>query len=132
VLGRLAEALDLSNSQLVGGPRSEPVLHIPHDKQPSFVEEETGFERRSLSPLYRARGIDFVLNRLPPRARTGPFPSHRQSVERWLIGHAGELAAARIDIAGLRDRAQRLLPAISMAGANVLSAWLDGPDAGEA
>jgi hypothetical protein len=52
--------------------------------------------------------------------------------ERWLIGHAGELAGARIDIAVLRDRAQRLLPAISMAGANVLSAWLDGLDAGEA
>jgi GMP synthase (glutamine-hydrolysing) len=51
--------------------------------------------------------------------------------ERWLIGHAGELAASRIDVAVLRDRAQRLLPAIAIAGANVLSAWLDGLDAGE-
>jgi GMP synthase (glutamine-hydrolysing) len=48
--------------------------------------------------------------------------------ERWLIGHAGELAAARIDIAGLRERAQRLLPAISVAGADVLSDWFDGLD----
>jgi GMP synthase (glutamine-hydrolysing) len=52
--------------------------------------------------------------------------------ERWLIGHAGELAAARIDIKVLRDQAQRLLPAISRAGADVLSAWLDRLDAGEA
>jgi transcriptional regulator with XRE-family HTH domain len=91
VLGKLAEALDLSISQLVGGPPGAPVLHIPHDKQPSFVEEETGFERRSLSPLYRGRGIDFVLNRLPPRAKTGPFPSHRQGVEEHLYVTKGKL-----------------------------------------
>ena len=52
--------------------------------------------------------------------------------ERWLIGHAGELAAARIDIAALRDKARRLLPAICLAGANALSAWLDDLDAGAA
>jgi GMP synthase (glutamine-hydrolysing) len=51
--------------------------------------------------------------------------------ERWLIGHAGELAGACVDIVVLRDRAQRLLPAISISGGSVLSAWLDGLDAGE-
>jgi transcriptional regulator with XRE-family HTH domain len=91
VLGKLAEALDLSISQLVGGPRSEPVLHIPHDRQPTFHEEKTGFERRSLSPLYLGRGIDFVLNRLPPGAKTGPFPSHRQGVEEHLYVARGKL-----------------------------------------
>jgi transcriptional regulator with XRE-family HTH domain len=91
VLGKLAEALDLSISQLVGGPQSEPVLFIPHDRQPSFVEAETGFERRSLSPLYLGRGIDFVLNRLPPHARTGPFPSHRPGVEEHLYVTKGKL-----------------------------------------
>ena len=91
VLGKLAEALDLSISQLVGGPRSEPVLHIPHDRQPSFLEEKTGFERRSLSPLYLGRGIDFVLNRLPPGTKTGPFPSHRQGVEEHLYVAKGKL-----------------------------------------
>jgi hypothetical protein len=73
VLGKLAEALDLSISQLVGGKRSEPVLHIPRSQQPSFTEQESGFERRSLSPMYFGRGIDFVLNRLPPKAKTAPF-----------------------------------------------------------
>lgn len=91
VLGKLAEALDLSISQLVGGPRSEPVLHIPRNKQPLFVEEETGFERRSLSPLYLGRGIDFVVNSLPPKAKTGPFPSHRQGVEEHLYVTKGRL-----------------------------------------
>jgi transcriptional regulator with XRE-family HTH domain len=91
VLGKLAEALDLSISQLVGGLRSESVLRIPRARQPVFVEQATGFERRSLSPLYRGRGIDFVLNRLPPKARTGPFPSHRQGVEEHLYVSKGRL-----------------------------------------
>jgi len=90
-LGKLAEALDLSISQLVGGPRSEPVLHVPRERQPTFVEEATGFERRSLSPMYLGRGIDFVLNRLPPKATTGPFPSHRQGVEEHLYVSKGRL-----------------------------------------
>lgn len=90
-LGKLAEALDLSISQLLGGPRSEPVLHIPRDRQPVFTEESTGFERRSLSPMYLGRGIDFVLNRLPPKAKTGPFPSHRRGVEEHLYVTKGRL-----------------------------------------
>lgn len=90
-LGKLAEALDLSISQLVGGRPSEPVLRIPRDRQPAFVEEATGFERRSLSPMYLGRGIDFVLNRLPPKAKTGPFPSHRQGVEEHLYVTKGRL-----------------------------------------
>lgn len=57
VLGRLAEALDLSISQLIGGRRGEPVLHVPRMGQPVFTEESTGFERRSLSPMYLGRGI---------------------------------------------------------------------------
>jgi transcriptional regulator with XRE-family HTH domain len=77
VLGKLAEALDLSISQLIGGPRIQAVLRIPRDRQPVSSEASSGFERRSLSPLYLGRGIDFVINHLPPKARTGPFPSHR-------------------------------------------------------
>jgi GMP synthase (glutamine-hydrolysing) len=68
---------------------------------------------------YKVLGLQFHLEAEP------------SGFERWLIGHAGELAAARIDIAGLRERVQRLLPAISRAGADVLNAWLDGPDAGK-
>ena len=91
VLGRLAEALDLSISQLVGGRTGAGVLHVPRGAQPVFREEATGFERRSLSPLYMGRGVDVVMNRLPPRAGTGPFPSHRQGVEEHLYVTRGRL-----------------------------------------
>ncbi len=91
VLGKLAEALDLSISQLIGGRQKDQIVHIPADSQPVFVERNTGFERQSLSPLYRGQGIDFVLNRLPPRTSTGPFPSHRHGVEEHLFVAKGRL-----------------------------------------
>lgn len=91
VLGKLAEALDLSISQLVGGPEVTGTLVVRESDQPRFREESSGFERRSLSPLYRGRGIDLVLNALPPKTRTGPFPSHRAGVEEHLWVQSGNL-----------------------------------------
>ena len=91
VLGKLAEALNLSISQLIGGRQSSGVLHIPPSEQPVFREDKTGFERQSLSPLYHGRGIDFVRNRLPPKAKTGPFPSHHDGVEEHLYVTKGRL-----------------------------------------
>jgi GMP synthase (glutamine-hydrolysing) len=46
--------------------------------------------------------------------------------ERWLIGHAGELAAERIDVAALRADAIRHAPRLAASGRMLLSAWLDG------
>lgn len=91
VLGKLSEALNLSISQVIGGPQAKPVLHIAPEQQPVFREQQTGFERRSLSPMYRGHGIDFVLNTLPPRAKTGPFPAHRAGVEEHLYVLKGRL-----------------------------------------
>jgi len=91
VLGKLAEALDLSISQLIGGRQKDQVVHIPSAAQPVFLEKDSGFERQSLSPMYRGQGIDFVLNRLPPHAKTGPFPSHRHGVEEHLYVTKGRL-----------------------------------------
>lgn len=90
-LGRLAEALDLSISQLVGGKAASGPVHIAAAQQPQFSEPGTGFIRRSVSPLYRGRGVDLALNSLPPGASTGPFPSHRRGVEEHLYVEAGRL-----------------------------------------
>jgi transcriptional regulator with XRE-family HTH domain len=80
VLDKLAEALDLSISQLVGEPPGAPVLHIPHDKQPSFVAEETASSAdRSRRSIAGAASTSFsIACRRGPRR--GPFPSHRQGV----------------------------------------------------
>ena len=91
-LGKLAEALDLSISQLIGGKGDTSALLTRRADQPEFVEPKSRFVRRSLSPLYRGRGVDFVLNTLPAGQRTGPFPSHRPGVEEHLYLQSGKLA----------------------------------------
>lgn len=46
-------------------------------------------------------------------------------IERWLVGHAVELAAAGIDPRTLRDDAARFGPALRDASGKMLSAWLE-------
>ena len=48
------------------------------------------------------------------------------TVERWLIGHAAELAGARINPAVLRTQAQQTGAATAEAGRRVLAKWLEG------
>ncbi len=56
------------------------------------------------------------------------FTSRRSRirVERWLIGHAAELAGARINPAVLRTQAQQTGAATAEAGRRVLAKWLEG------
>lgn len=46
--------------------------------------------------------------------------------ERWLIGHAGELASAGIDVRALREQARALGPALERAAQGMLTDWLNG------
>ncbi|MFN3747008.1 MAG: glutamine amidotransferase [Hyphomicrobiaceae bacterium] len=46
--------------------------------------------------------------------------------EKWLVGHAAELAAARIDVPRLRAEAQTYGPELERKAQAVLSAWLGG------
>lgn len=51
-----------------------------------------------------------------PRAHT---------LERWLIGHTGELSAARIDLGRLRADTKILGPGLERAGRKLFADWLD-------
>ena len=46
--------------------------------------------------------------------------------ERWLIGHAGELASVGIDVRVLREQARALGPALERAAQDMLTGWLNG------
>ena len=48
-----------------------------------------------------------------------------EAIESWLIGHTGELAAARIDPRTIRADALRYGPAVAEAGRRVLATWLE-------
>jgi len=48
-------------------------------------------------------------------------------LERWFIGHAAEIAAARgVDVQTLRRQTRRAAPRLEERGPRVLQAWLDG------
>lgn len=55
-----------------------------------------------------------------PEAETGP------EFERWLVGHAAELAGAGIDVPELRRDAQRYGEKLNLAAGTLLEEWLAG------
>lgn len=90
VLGRLASGLKVGLTQLVGGQKARaPLLLTPVD-QPVFRDPETGLERRSLSPFFPDRSVDFALNTLPARSKVS-FPAHQNGVEEYLFVQHGSL-----------------------------------------
>lgn len=91
VLSRLAEAFGTSISGLIGAPPSGEALVIRKSDQPVFLDPRNGFERRSLSPLFPSRGVDLVLNTLPPHQTTGAFRAHPTGVEEHLAVTDGTL-----------------------------------------
>lgn len=50
-------------------------------------------------------------------------------LERWLIGHTGELASSKVDLGAMRAETARLAPAANDAGKRLFNAWLDGVSA---
>lgn len=93
VLAKLAEALGLTFSQLMSRSDEQEILRIPAKSQPVLRDEDSGFVRRCLSPVLPGRGIDFVLNTLPPRATAGDFGAHRRGVEEYIYVQTGRLKA---------------------------------------
>lgn len=93
VLSRLAEALGVTFSRLMSPATEVEVLLIPASRQPVLRDEASGFLRRCLSPVLPGRGIDWVLNTLPPDATTGEFVAHRRGVSEYIFVLKGRLRA---------------------------------------
>ncbi len=90
VLGKLAAGLQASLSQLLGDPRPRQPRKIGKSEQAVFRDPQTGFERRSLSPLFEDGSVDFAFNVLPA-GQSARFPPHHAGVEEYLAVHDGEL-----------------------------------------
>jgi transcriptional regulator with XRE-family HTH domain len=93
VLARLAEALGVTFSRLMAPATEREVLHIPASRQPVLRDEATGFLRRCISPVLPGRGIDWVLNTLPPKGTTGEFVPHRRGISEYIFVSKGTLSA---------------------------------------
>ena len=90
VLGKLAGGLEVGLSQLVGAQQTREPLLLQPEQQPSYRDPQTGFTRRSLSPLFPDRRVDFAFNTLPP-GQSASFPPHHRGVEEYLFVSRGEL-----------------------------------------
>jgi transcriptional regulator with XRE-family HTH domain len=90
VLGKLSAAFEVGLSQLVGDARPRHPVLLPQTEQAIYRDPESGLERRSLSPLFPDRSVDFVLNTLPAGSRV-VFPGHHQGVEEYLFVSRGQL-----------------------------------------
>ena len=93
LLSRLAEALGATFSELLNVQDEGELLHLPAARQPVFTDPESGFVRRCLSPILPGRGIDWVLNTLPPGGSTGEFAAHRSGTEEYIYVLKGRLIA---------------------------------------
>ncbi len=101
-----------------------PVLHwhgdqfaIPDGAQ--RLAQTPGFPNQAFALGHHALGLQFHLEVEVPQ------------LERWLIGHAHELAAHRLDPAAIRRDAALHGGALTRAARGIFGAWLDGCAAGE-
>ena len=94
VLSRLAESLGVTFAKLMLPAAEREILVIPASVQPVLRDQASGFQRRCLSPVLPGRGIDWVLNTLPPGSATGEFTAHRRGVEEYIYVLRGRLRAA--------------------------------------
>lgn len=88
---QIAEALDMMLSQLLGEHEQRETIVIRRDQRLVYRDEQSGFERHLLSPSFPSRGIEFVLNILPPGKESGNFPSHKPGVKEHIVVAHGKL-----------------------------------------
>lgn len=108
---------DADNQQGLLASLTVPVLHWHGD----FFEVPTSgkllassaiCQQQAFSIDHYALGLQFHLEANPQR------------IEQWLIGHASELASAKIDIQHIRDDAAQYGDALKKQGQQVITKWL--------
>ena len=69
VLGRLCAAFELTMSRLLAQVEREHPALLPHEAQPLWIDPETGFRRRSVSPPASGYDCELLSCELPAGAR---------------------------------------------------------------
>ena len=92
-LSKLTEALGTSFAGVMSPHSTGEVVVLREADQPVMRDGETGFVRRCIAPILPSRGLDWVLNELPPGEETGSFEPHRPGVEEYIFVLSGSLVA---------------------------------------
>lgn len=101
-----------------------PVLHWHGDA----FGMPTGLESLASTPLCATQALAAGPNVLGLQFHAEVDPA--AGIERWLIGHAAELAQAGIDPRSLREQAADAAPALGVAARAMLGEWLNDLDHG--
>ncbi|MGN9812816.1 glutamine amidotransferase [Micromonospora sp. BQ11] len=99
--------------------RDTPVLHWHGDQfdipdEAALLAETPGFPHQAFAIGHDVLGLQFHLE-----------ADHTQ-IERWLVGHAHELASHDIDPSAIRADAERYGPRLAERARQVFTTWLDG------
>jgi GMP synthase (glutamine-hydrolysing) len=115
---RLLELTEPGRSSVLADLESTPVLHWHGDQfeippGASRLAETPGFPNQAFALGDRILALQFHLETDPTQ------------IERWLIGHAHELATHRLDPGLLRHEAGQFGPRLTQIAGRVFGAWLD-------
>jgi GMP synthase (glutamine-hydrolysing) len=113
--------------ELIDGGRQDVLRHLAglevlHWHGDTF-DLPDGCDLRASTPVCRnqafVRGSNLLALQFHPEV-------DERSIERWLIGHACELSAAKIDPALLRTKTREAAPALRRASNALIAEWLEG------
>jgi GMP synthase (glutamine-hydrolysing) len=110
--------IDQGDSSVLAGLESVPVLHWHGDQfniplGALHLASTPGFPNQAFSIGSGILGLQFHLE------------AEYTKIERWLIGHAHELAAHQIDPSAIRPDAARFGPDLARVARSIFAAWLD-------
>ncbi|MCL6445252.1 MAG: XRE family transcriptional regulator [Alicyclobacillus sp.] len=88
---QIAEALDTTLSELLGEHERRETIVIRKGQRLVYRDESSGFERHLLSPAFPSKGVEFILNIVPPGKESGTFPAHRAGVKEFIVIAKGKL-----------------------------------------
>lgn len=97
VASRIAHALDVSLSDLIGAPAgaaSGVAVVMRKNGRPVFRDPETGFERHIVSAAPGAGRAEMVFHHLPAQVSTGLLPAYPPGTEKQLVVLEGALTVA--------------------------------------
>ena len=108
--------------------RAGPLRHLDgvavlHWHGDAFAIPE-GAEHLAATPVCATQA--FAVGRNVLGLQFHPEADTQHGFERWLVGHAAEIAGAGIDPRVLRADARRLGPPLALAATAMFGAWLDG------
>lgn len=90
VLARLATALGVTVSRLLGEDQPARVIMLRHADQPS-ITEAAGWQRRILSPNLPGVEFEFIRTTVPAGVVIGEFAPHRAGSREYVAVERGEL-----------------------------------------